>query len=212
MELKQNIIRNAIGLSLFALLTAGLIAATQQSTKTQIADNQAEFAARQLVDLLPEAFKQQDILNQQVALSNNELSLIGKATTDNGWQVLDSEGNIAGIILPVSAPNAYTETIELLVGIAADGELWGVRVAHHKETPGLGDQIEIKKSDWILQFDGKSLTMPMPELWAVKKDGGEFDQLTGATITPRAIVNAVRNSLQYFQANQQGLLIRGGQS
>lgn len=211
MEMKQNIIRNAIGLSLFALLTAGLISVTQQGTQTQIADNQAEFAARQLIDILPESFKDQDILNQQVPLALNGIEQIGKGATDNGWQVLDSEGNIAGIILPVSAPNAYTETIELLVGISAAGELWGVRVAQHKETPGLGDQIELKKSDWILQFNGKSLALPMPEQWAVKKDGGDFDQLTGATITPRAIVTAVKKSLLYFEQNKQGLLIRGGQ-
>ena len=91
------------------------------------------------------------------------------------------------------------------MAIKQNGELAGVRVVGHKETPGLGDAIELSRSDWILQFDGKSLTNPHRDGWAVVKDGGKFDQLTGATITPRAIVKAVHKALTYFANNQQQL-------
>ena len=94
---------------------------------------------------------------------------------------------------------------KLLVGIHQDGRVAGVRVVKHNETPGLGDAIEVRKSDWILGFDGKSLLNPIAEAWKVKRDGGEFDQITGATITPRAIVKTVKNTLDYFQANRENL-------
>jgi electron transport complex protein RnfG len=92
-----------------------------------------------------------------------------------------------------------------MMGIAADGKLLGVRVLAHKETPGLGDKIEVKKGDWILRFDGLSLGDPPPERWLVKKDGGQFDQFAGATITPRAVVLAIRGGLDFFAANKAKL-------
>src|SRR5690606_19926340 len=95
--------------------------------------------------------------------------------------------------------------IRLLVGISADGILTGVRVLSHRETPGLGDPIELRKSPWILQFDGKRLDDPPEALWAVEKDGGIFDGLTGATVTPRAVVRAVRNTLLYFERHRDEL-------
>ena len=94
----------------------------------------------------------------------------------------------------------YSGPINLLVAVNVDGTLSGVRVVSHKETPGLGDKIETNKDDWILGFVGKSLSNPSEALWKVRKDGGEFDQFTGATITPRAVVNAVREVLKYQQA------------
>ena len=102
------------------------------------------------------------------------------------------------MILQANAPDGYSGTIGLLIGIMADGTLSGVRVIQHKETPGLGDQIELAKSRWITSFNGKSLTHPTETGWAVKKDQGDFDQFAGATITPRAVVTAVHKALQYF--------------
>jgi electron transport complex protein RnfG len=108
--------------------------------------------------------------------------------------------------MEATAPEGYGGAIELLVGVNANGEITGVRVVPpHNETPGLGDKIETKKSDWIYSFDGKSLTNPKPEGWAVKKDGGDFDSFTGATITPRAVVDAVYNALAWYQANRSTL-------
>ena len=110
------------------------------------------------------------------------------------------------MILPVVAPEGYSGRIDLLVGIYADGSVAGVRAVSHRETPGLGDKVEIGKSQWVLEFNGKSLSMPVPENWAVKKDGGNFDQFTGATITPRAVVKAVYQSLEYFADHRSILL------
>ena len=104
------------------------------------------------------------------------------------------------------APDGYAGAIKLLVGIRANGTLAGVRVISHKETPGLGDGIETKRSNWILGFNDTSLDKPDLHGWQVKRDGGQFDQLTGATITPRAIVKAVHQSLVYFKHNKQTLL------
>ena len=94
------------------------------------------------------------------------------------------------------------------MGIYYDGTLAGVRVINHKETPGLGDKIEAKRNDWILQFEGLSLDKPDKNQWKVKKDGGQFDQFTGATITPRAVINALRGALEYFQDNRDKLFAK----
>ena len=198
----NSVFRNSIGLGLFAVFTAGLIAVTQFSTADRILDNERVFRAKLLFEVLPQA-------DEQLA---NALPL----TADQGWQrfeLLSLKGDQqfyrasnGDLILPVVAPDGYTEAIALLVGINRQQEVTGVRVVTHKETPGLGDKIETKKSPWVLQFDGKSLTVPDLTGWQVKKDGGEFDQLTGATITPRAIVKAVYQALEFYRLNQQQLL------
>ncbi|TWX73847.1 electron transport complex subunit RsxG [Colwellia sp. C1TZA3] len=101
------------------------------------------------------------------------------------------------------APDGYSGNIELLIAINTDGSVSGVRTLLHKETPGLGDKIELRKSDWITTFSGKKVLGNNDNRWAVKKDGGMFDQFTGATITPRAVVKTVRKTIDYFQANQK---------
>ena len=103
------------------------------------------------------------------------------------------------------APDGYSGNIHLLVAIKYDGTLAGVRVVNHKETPGLGDAVEAERSNWILGFTGKSLTNPGKKGWAVKRDGGQFDQFTGATITPRAVVKAVYKTLEYYQQHKTQL-------
>jgi electron transport complex protein RnfG len=112
------------------------------------------------------------------------------------------DGEPTALVMKLAAVNGYNGMIRLLVGINADGSLSGVRVASHKETPGLGDAIEIERSDWVLGFNQRSLQDPSNPGWAVKRDGGKFDQFTGATITPRAVVEAVRLALEYYQRNQ----------
>jgi electron transport complex protein RnfG len=110
------------------------------------------------------------------------------------------------VVLEAVAPDGYSGEIRLLVGIHADGRVAGVRVTAHRETPGLGDYIDPARGPWIRQFDGRSLADPLPDGWRVKKDGGRFDYLAGATITPRAVVKAVRRSLEYFAAHRDELL------
>jgi len=108
-------------------------------------------------------------------------------------------------LMIVTAPDGYNGDIRLLIAIDISGKVLGVRVVSHRETPGLGDPIEIERSDWILSFTQKSLLNPGADGWAVKRDGGEFDQFTGATISPRAVVKTVHNTLLYFKANQKSL-------
>ena len=112
---------------------------------------------------------------------------------------------LTATILPATAPDGYSGSIDLVVGINVDGSIAGVRALSHRETPGLGDKVDIKKSDWILGFNTRSLADPLPAQWKVKKDKGVFDQFTGATITPRAVVAATLRVLQFAQANHAAL-------
>jgi electron transport complex protein RnfG len=182
---------------------------TQAFTAEQISQNEQNFEARQLLSLLPEGFEADQLLNSAEPLGAKNLQRIDLLNVEPDqpfFTARNSAGAVEAILLPVIAPEGYTEAIRLIVGVNANGEVIGSRITKHKETPGLGDQVEITKSDWILAFNGKSLTNPTEERWLVKKDGGDFDQLTGATITPRAVVKAVKQALEFYQLNQDVLL------
>jgi electron transport complex protein RnfG len=112
-------------------------------------------------------------------------------------------GSPAGVVMRVTARGGYGGPLALLVGLYADGRISAVRVLAHRETPGIGDGVE--RRDWISQFDGRALTDPPPEDWLVKRDGGSFDAMTGATITPRAVVRGVYNALLYFREHEQAI-------
>jgi len=114
------------------------------------------------------------------------------------------KGKVTGVAYEIYG-SGYAGEIKLMIGVDADGQVLGVRALAHHETPGLGDKIEEKKGEWILRFTGLSLANPLPERWKVKKDGGEFDQFAGATITPRGVVNAVRGGLEFFAAHKTRL-------
>ncbi|WLD57078.1 electron transport complex subunit RsxG [Salinispirillum sp. LH 10-3-1] len=207
--LKQSIARNSIGLSLFAIFTAGLIAVSFAATRDRIAANSEAYAARILYELVPNDLFDQPLEQQRVTLYNDarweSLERLSLRAPRPAYQAI-LNGEVTAVVLPLTAPGGYTGDIHLLVALNREGRLLGVRVTEHRETPGLGDAIEADKSNWIRQFDGRSLFSPLPGQWAVQKDGGEFDQLTGATITPRAIVRAVRGSLEFFGENQALLL------
>lgn len=115
------------------------------------------------------------------------------------------DGRPQALAIETMTPNGYSGAIRLIVGVDADGVISGVRVLEHRETPGLGDKIERRISDWILSFDGKTLTGNNRKSWAVRKDGGDFDQFTGATITPRAVVESVRKALVFVTEHQNEL-------
>lgn len=195
--LAVSISKNSFILGIFALITAGLLALTQVSTKDRIAEQERRAAQKALFELVPKSRHNNDILTDTLALTESLISALN--LKDNAQaHIARQDGQPVAIILPSTAPDGYSGDIKLLVGINMDGSLAGVRVLSHTETPGLGDKIDLKKSDWILSFNGKSLRNPNKSGWAVKKDGGEFDQFTGATITPRAIVNQVRTTLALF--------------
>ena len=192
--------RSAIGLGLFAIITGGTIALTQGLTKDRIQEQAARAEARALFEIIPESQHDNDLLRDVVTLPASErLPVEGPV---RAW-VARKDGRPIGMILPTVAPDGYSGNIRLLVGLDLQGRVLGVRVTSHKETPGLGDRIETRKSDWIYGFDGKSLGNPAPNAWNVKKNGGIFDQFTGATITPRAVVKAVQKTLVYFRQNRE---------
>jgi len=189
-------------ISFFAVVCAAVIAVTQVSTKETIELNEREFKAKSLYEIVPRATLDNDLLADTFEVQVYELGHLAPTT---GYRARRGE-KITTVLLPVIAPDGYSGKISLIVGIHADASLAGVRVLGHKETPGLGDKVELKKSDWILGFNGKRKQGTADSAWAVQKDGGKFDQFTGATITPRAVVNAVGRALDYFAANRTALL------
>jgi len=114
-------------------------------------------------------------------------------------------GKVVAVIFEVSE-NGYSGVIRSILAVSSDGNILGVRILAHTETPGLGDKVEVEKDDWVLGFDGLSLNEPHRQAWRVKKDGGQFDQFTGATITPRAVVKSIRGGLEFFEMKKEVLL------
>jgi electron transport complex protein RnfG len=201
MKLHQITITAAV-LLLFAVIGTLLVALTFEGTREQIAANEREALLRKLNVLVPPERYDNAIFEDTKQVSNDHL--LGSAEPVTVYRARRNGEPVAVVMAPV-APDGYSGSIRLLVGINLDGSLSGVRTLAHRETPGLGDKIEVERSDWILGFDGKSLGNPPLEAWQVRRDGGAFDQFTGATITPRAMVKAVRNSLIYYRDNREAL-------
>ncbi len=203
----RAISKNSISLGIFALLTVGLVSVTWMFTKDRIADQVRASEERALHDVLPEQLFDNSLLDTTIPLPDTRL--LGPVPKDaRGWVAFKGE-KPAAVILPVVAPDGYSGRIQLLVSIDSKGVVTGVRAVSHKETPGLGDGIETRVSRWIYEFTGKSLLNPESTGWAVIKDGGDFDQFTGATITPRAVVGAVHRSLEYFEQKKTTLFTLG---
>ncbi len=200
-EISHSMLKNSLVLGLFAIATVGVVATLQQATGERIATAERAAQVRALSEILPPGSYDNHLLDNSIELHD---PLLGSKSPQAAYIAL-KDGEPSAIILRATAPDGYSGAIHLLVGIQADGRLAGVRVLNHRETPGLGDKIDLAKSPWIRSFDGKSLQTPSAEGWAVKKDRGEFDQFAGATITPRAVVKAVHKALQYFDAHKQQL-------
>lgn len=199
--ISESIRKNTLILSLFAIATAAMLAFTNEGTKDTIRCNRQAVLESSLQQVMPPAQHDNNLLTDFIRVQAPRL---GRDSHRVYRARLD--GKPAGVVMEATAPEGYGGAIALLVGVDADGRITGVRVVPpHNETPGLGDKIETKKSDWIFSFNNKSLTNPEPEGWAVKKDGGDFDSFTGATITPRAVVDAVYNALAWYEANKSTL-------
>lgn len=180
------------GFALFGTITLAL---AFDLTKDQIAANERAATLSRLNALVDHQTYDNDLLADTVTLPAAEF---GSATDVTVYRARQQGAPVAALFT-VTAPDGYSGHIRLVVGINADQTLAGVRVLSHKETPGLGDKIDVARNDWILGFNGKSLQNPTDTGWAVRKDGGEFDQFTGATITPRAVVKAVKQTLDWSQ-------------
>jgi len=195
---RRQILLSGVFLWLFAVGGTTLVALTEYSTSAAIAENERQLLLRNLYALLP-----RDSLDNDIAADTVELPAAPLLGTDGASTAYRARlaGEPVAVVFNSIARNGYNGKIHLLVGVYVDGRLAGVRVVKHAETPGLGDAVEIRKSPWIKSFDGRSLGNPDTDGWRVKRDGGEFDQFTGATITPRAVVGAVHNTLLYYRHN-----------
>lgn len=188
-----------VSLALLAALGAALIAATDQLTRKRVAENEAAQIMKVLDALLPEGGYDNSPHLDVISLTGAELPASNAALPVYRAR---RAGAPVTAILTVIAPDGYVGSIRLLVGIRADGTISGVRALEHRETPGLGDNIELGRSDWIRLFDGRSIEDPAPAAWLTRRDGGDFDQISGATVTSRAVIAAVRDSLIYFAENR----------
>lgn len=192
--MSADIQRSAKTLASWVLAAILLLTLVYQASKQQIAASQQAALAARLDALLPDGYDNTPVhdvaLLQDAALGSSEALPVYRARQDD--QPLAA-------VLTVIAPQGYSGAIRLLVGVRYDGSIIGVRVSEHRETPGLGDDIDIARSDWINGFDGLSVDSLPASAWRVSKDGGRFDQFTGATITPRAVVAAVYLALNWYR-------------
>lgn len=198
----RHMLITAVVLSIFALVGTGLVAFTFNKTENRIAVNAREALAHKLNAMVPPSIHDNDMATDIITVTSKEL--LGSAKPVTVYRARQGDNPVAVIFSPV-APDGYNGNIKLLVAIDYKGNILGVRVVSHRETPGLGDPVEIERSNWIEGFTGRTLSNPGDLGWHVRRDGGEFDQFTGATITPRAVVKAVYNSLQYFESHRDEL-------
>ena len=198
----QKIIKSGGLLGLIALLGTALLASVNAVTHERIAEQEKNRVMQQLNAIVPATSFNNDLLQDMIEVQDEEAFQhpdpvpVYRARFD---------GAPVAVLMIVTAADGYNGDIRILVGIDRQGVIQGARIVSHRETPGLGDPIELARSDWILGFTNTSLERPGPKGWKVKRDGGQFDQFTGATISPRAVVGAVHNSLVYFNANKASL-------
>ena len=202
-QVLRHAFRTSAILLLFALIGTAMLAYTFRKTEPIIEESKRAGKLALINQVLPAHSYDNDLFEAYRELPADDL--LGTRKPSGMW-LATKAGQPVAVVLEAVAPEGYSGDIELLIGISADGTITGVRVSQHKETPGLGDYIELAKSKWILQFDGKSYSEGLDRQWKVKKDGGTFDSRAGATITPRAIVKAVREALKYFQLHRDVLL------
>ena len=194
-------------LAFFAFVCVFFVAITDNLTADKIAENQAAHLLKALNQIAPADSYDNDLISSKVILNKAGSGFI----SDTPVFLATKADQPATAIFEVTTNKGYSGAITILVGISASQKsVTGVRIVSHKETPGLGDKMEIRKTPpnkipWLFDFDNKTLANPELSNWMVKKDGGEFDQFTGATITPRAIVNAVKSTLLYAQDNMDAL-------
>lgn len=187
-----------LSLGIVALATSAALVIANDVTGPLIAAAEERDLQASLVQVLPANHADNELLKDTVTLPGADGAPVTVYRSRH-------EGRINGAIFRTVA-RGYAGDIVVLIGIDPGGTLLGARVLRHQETPGLGDKIEAAKAPWILGFAGKSLSAPPPERWAVKKDGGEFDQFAGATITPRAVVRAIKGGLEFYAANRERIL------
>jgi len=200
----QSIIKTGLTLAVIAAICTALVALTFQATRERIAANEKALLEQSLQPALAGTFYDSGVSESRLVLPpphglpGNDPAVI--------YRVF-AESEPVAVLIAVTARDGFSGPIRILVGIGVDGTVTGVRILQHRETPGLGDKIESARSDWVFQFDGRSMGDPMATGWAIEADGGEFDQLTGASVTPRAVVKAIRDTLIYFETHQDEIFL-----
>jgi len=195
----SGVIKGGVTLAAMAAICTLLVAATYQLTADRIAANERAWLERSLEPALSGVFFEGSVTESKVVippphdLPGNDTAIV--------YRVFAEEAPVAALFA-VTARDGYAGSIRILVGVGIDGTVTGVRIVEHRETPGLGDRIDQSRSDWVYQFDGRSLGNPVEANWLLEVDGGEFDQLTGASVTPRAVIKAIRDTLIYFDAHR----------
>ena len=187
----------------FTIIGTAMLAYTFDITRETISKNEEAEKLALISQTLPHNIFDNNLVQDAITLPASDD--LGNDKPSQAFRA-SLNGKTTAIVLEVVAPDGYSGKIKLLVAILSNGEISGVRVVAHNETPGLGDYIDIAKSAWIKIFDNTSLSKVRTQDWKVKKDGGQFDYMAGATITPRAVVKAVHKSLLYFEKNQTKLL------
>ncbi|PMH39392.1 electron transport complex subunit RsxG [Vibrio sp. 10N.286.49.B3] len=194
--------KNGLILAIFACASTGVVAITQYLTADQIHRQEQAQLQRILNQVVPENLHDNELFAACTLVSDPALGTESAMPAYIGTM----DGKPSAIAIEAIAPGGYNGAIKIIVGLTIDGVITGTRVLTHQETPGLGDKIDIRVTDWIDGFIGKRVNETNLSQWNVRKDGGEFDQFTGATITPRAVVKAVKQTVNYVNQNQATLL------
>ncbi|MCG7491129.1 electron transport complex subunit RsxG [Vibrio sp. Of14-4] len=189
--------KNGVVLALFACASTGVVALTHYLTKDQISKQEQAQLLSVLNQVIPEDMHDNSLYQSCTLVNHPDLG----TDTDMPVYVATKDGQTTAVAIEAIAPDGYSGAIKIIVGIDQNGTILGTRVLNHQETPGLGDKIDLRITDWILSFSGKSVTEDNQGQWKVRKDGGQFDQFTGATITPRAVVKAVKKAVQFVNAH-----------
>jgi len=199
----KQLIKIFLPLTGIASICALIIVIINVLTHERIADNARRHRLRTIDTVMPLAHDNQ-LYNDVIEVVDSEY--LGSEASVSVFRARNAEQPVGLVLMPVTA-RGYSGNILLTIGIAYDGTLLGVQVLKHQETEGLGDHVDQNKSDWIKVFSDRSLAKTSVEAWAVKTDGGDFDQLSGATISSRGVINAVRKCLEYYQVNRDSLYL-----
>lgn len=201
-RIARSTLQTAANLIFFAIIATAILASVFFMTHDAIVKSEEAEKMKLITQIVPTTLFDNDIIQDKLSVAPS--ALLGTEDTTIAYRAR-LKGEPSAVVFESIAPDGYSGKISLILAVRANGELAGVRVVSHKETPGLGDYIELPKDPWIKGFDGKSREVYKDDDWKVKKDGGQFAYMAGATITPRAIVKAVNKALIYYAENREQL-------